>query len=457
MTPAAVEANFDGIVGPTHNYAGLAYGNLASMGSGGSPSNPRKAALQGLAKMKLLADLGLVQGVLPPQERPDVGALRDLGFCGSDDRVLASAARRAPGVLVACASASSMWAANAATVSPSADTTDGRVHFTPANLCTQPHRALETRTTARILRTVFAAPEHFVHHDPLPPGFGFADEGSANAMRLGPDHGSPGVEVLVYGRSAAATWKTAPRRYPARQTREASEAIARRHRLRQGRVVLAQQSSAAIEGGVFHNDVIAVANGNVLFYHEQAFAERAVLRELRRKVEACGVAPVLIEVPAAEISLAEAVRTYLFNGQLVTCPDDGRMVFVAPSDCRGSARARNVLGALLESENPVAAVQYVNVRQSMKNGGGPACLRLRVVLTAAELDATHRGVLLDGKLYRRLRSWVERHYRDRLAPGDLADPALLEESRAALDELTGILGLGSLYAFQGVDGSPGGR
>ena len=55
---------------------------------------------------------------------------------------------------------------------------------------------------------------------------------------------------------------------------------------------------------------------------------------------------------------------------------------------------------------------------------------------------------LDAALHERLEGWARRHYRDRLAPADLADPQLLNESRAALDELTGILGLGSIYDFQ---------
>jgi succinylarginine dihydrolase len=45
-------------------------------------------------------------------------------------------------------------------------------------------------------------------------------------------------------------------------------------------------------------------------------------------------------------------------------------------------------------------------------------------------------------------AWVERHYRDRLVPADLCDPALARESFTALDELTGILRLGSIYDFQ---------
>src|SRR5688500_13214854 len=113
----AYEVNFDGLVGLTHNYGGLAVGNIAAAENALTDSNPREAALQGLAKMKYLADLGVRQGVLPPQERPTLGILRKLGFRGDDISVIGKAARAAPGLLRACCSASSMWVANAATVS----------------------------------------------------------------------------------------------------------------------------------------------------------------------------------------------------------------------------------------------------------------------------------------------------------------------------------------------------
>jgi len=136
------EVNFDGLVGPTHNYAGLSFGNVASLNNANAKSSPKQAAKQGLAKAKALADMGMVQGVLAPQERPDIAALRRLGFTGSDARVLESAAKQSREIFLACCSASSMWTANAATVSPSADTADGRVHFTPANLTHKFHRPL---------------------------------------------------------------------------------------------------------------------------------------------------------------------------------------------------------------------------------------------------------------------------------------------------------------------------
>ncbi|NAW33530.1 N-succinylarginine dihydrolase [Halomonas alimentaria] len=443
------EVNFDGLVGPTHNYAGLALGNVASMRHGGLEANPREAALQGLAKMKSLMDAGYAQGVLPPQQRPDLGALRALGFTGSDERVLARAAGDAPQVLRAVCSASSMWTANAATVTPSLDAPDGRVHFTPANLQSSFHRFLEPAATGRVLAAIFRDPARFAHHPALPATPAFSDEGAANHTRLAGDHGEPGVHLYVYGREAFG-WGTeerpAPRRFPARQTLEASQAVARQHGLAESQVVFAQQHPEAIDAGVFHNDVISVGNGPVLLYHEMAFLDEAgTLEALRQRMNA----PLIpVRIPAEAVSLADAVSSYLFNSQLLSNPD-GSMTLVVPGECQeNEAVWRTLQDHLLAGANPIGEVVVKDVKQSMRNGGGPACLRLRVVLSAEERTALSGRVLLDDALYAELVAWVERHYRDRLSPEDLADPALARESLTALDELSQLLGIGSVYPFQ---------
>ena len=445
---SAYEVNFDGLVGPTHNYAGLSYGNLASLKHRNTVSNPRQAALQGLEKMKFLADLGVKQAVLPPQERPDLRTLRRLGFSGSDAQVLEAAHREAPAILASCFSASAMWAANAATVSPSSDSADGRVHFTPANLVSQFHRSLEAQTTGRILQAVFSDERFFAHHPPLPAGVHFSDEGAANHMRLATSHAETGIEILVHGRSAFDTSQSLPSRYPARQTLEASQAIARLHQLDPQQTVFLRQNPAAIDAGAFHNDVVAVANENVLLYHAAAFADsHGSIDEIRRKFSSGGIEPIFIEVPENEVSLDDAVSTYLFNSQLVRLPD-GSMAIICPIECRENESTRRFLVHLMAKHSPIRVAHFVDVRQSMNNGGGPACLRLRVVLSEQELGAVRSTVFLTDELYDALRRWVERRYRERLAPEDLADPKLVDESRVALDELTQILGLGSLYDFQ---------
>jgi succinylarginine dihydrolase len=441
----AHEVNFDGLVGPTHNYSGLAVGNLASQRSIHAVSNPKAAAKQGLHKMKILRDLGVPQGVLPPQERPAVDVLRRLGFTGRDEYVLRSAQLHDPELLAACCSASSMWAANAATVCPSTDSADGKVHFTPANLRSNFHRAIETPTTARVLRAVFEEPKRFVHHAPLPAVELLGDEGAANHTRLCASYSDLGVHLFVYGKRALDRSVSASGRYPARQTLEASRAIARLHHLDAARVVFAQQSPSAIDAGVFHNDVIAVSNQNVFLLHEQAFLHQ---NEVKREIEfKAGSELDWIEVGATDITLEDSVATYLFNSQLVTLPT-GKMALIVPQECRDSVPIWAYLQQLVVDHDIIERVDVVDVRQSMKNGGGPACLRLRVVLNDDEIQSMNRAALFDDDLFWQLNVWVDQHYRDQLREADLADPLLLEESRAALDELTQLLELGSVYSFQ---------
>ena len=441
---SAVEANADGLVGPTHAYAGLSPGNIASALNKGEASNPRAAVLQGLDKMKRLADLGVPQFVLPPHERPDVPFLRGLGFSGSDSAVVEQAWRAAPAFASAATSASAMWAANAATVTPSADSADGRVHFTPANLVTNLHRSLEGAQTTRALRALFPDAQRFAVHDPLPPVGHLADEGAANHVRLCADHGEPGVNLLVWGREAWEHWDID---YPARQTREASEAIIRRHGA--GRPVLARQARSAIAAGAFHNDVVCVGTKQTLLFHERAFEDKAGALDAIRRMADGLFEPIFVEIREADLPFADAVKSYLFNSQLLSLPGDSRLTLLAPTETEETPTAHAAAQALASSNGPIGAVQYVDVRQSMRNGGGPACLRLRVVLTEAELAAANAAQRLTTELHARLSIWAAQWYRDQLTPRDLADPALLDEVRGALDDLTDILNLGAdFYPFQ---------
>ena len=440
MTSAATEANADGLVGPTHTFAGLATGNLASAANEGLASDPRAAALQGLAKAARLAELGLPQFVLPPHERPDVRFLRALGFAGPDARVLERAARDAPEMLAPAGSASAMWAANAATVTPSADAADGRVHLTPANLLSNLHRSLEPEQTVRALRALMPDPARFAVHAPLPAQPRFADEGGANHVRLAAEEGAAGVELFVWGRAAGELSQ-------ARQTDLASQALARRHGVR--RPVLARQSAEAIAAGAFHNDVVCVGAGACLFHHEAAFADTPRVHADLRAAASGLFEPEFVVVTQAELPVGEAIRSYLFNSMLVRPPGEDRLRLIAPAEARESAAARAVVERAVDGNGPIGAAEFLDVRESMRNGGGPACLRLRLSLTAEELAATNGAMRLDAALQARLTDLVRRRWRDRLLPGDLADAALLDESRAALDELTTILGLGAgFYPFQ---------
>jgi succinylarginine dihydrolase len=412
---ALVEINFDGVVGPSHNYGGLSFGNLAATASKGSIAFPRAAALQGVEKMRRNLALGLAQGIFLPHPRPDREWLTALGTAPeAADETLRAAAL----------SASAMWAANAATVSPAPDTENGRCHLTVANLNTMPHRSHEWPEMLRQLQLAFADSAHFAVHPPVPATFG--DEGAANHMRLCPRHDAPGVEVFVYGVRGGG--------YPARQHVEASRAVARLNRLDPARTLFVRQSEAAIAAGAFHNDVVAVANETVLFAHEQAFEGKdafyADLRRLLPEVE-------IVEVPAAVVSLADAVKSYLFNAQLVTLPEGG-MALILPGEARETPSVWAWLEALASGNGPIRALELVDVRQSMANGGGPACLRLRVVADPATIDPRF---LVDEARLDRIAACLATHWPERIAPADLADPGLwtlIEAARRALLDLVGL-------------------
>lgn len=441
----AFEVNFDGLVGPTHNFAGLSFGNVASHAHGGKSSSPREAALQGLEKMKAVRRMGLPQAVLPPQERPHLPTLRKLGFNGDDATVLASAAKKAPNLLAAACSASCMWVANAATVSPFADTEDGKTHFTPANLISMFHRSIEPPITSSILSAIFQG-DDFFHHSPLPATPSYSDEGAANHTRLCADYGDQGVELFVYGASVAKP-QDGPKRFPARQTLESVQALARSHSLEESRVVFAQQNPAAIDAGVFHNDVISVGNRQLFFFHEQAFLNSGqVKKDLSLAMSETSME--FIEVPASSVSLQDAVQSYLFNSQLLTLPGNTGTTIVVPTECESNKSVKRYLDELEAASNGVDSVVYYDLRQSMSNGGGPACLRLRVVLSEAQIKSLGANVILDDALESDLEDWINTYYREQLLPADLADPQLLTETRSALDQLTKILKLGSIYEFQ---------
>ena len=219
-------------------------------------SQPRAAALQGIDKMRANLALGLAQGLFVPPPRPADGWLAQLGTTIEEaDPVLAANAM----------SASAMWAANAATVSPAPDTADGSCHLTVANLRTMPHRSHEWPATLAQLRLAFAGRGTSRSMIPVPPAFG--DEGAANHMRFAAAHGAAGRRSLRLRRQR--------RRLPGPP---ASRSVARRSPGCTGsipqRTLFVEQSEEAIAAGAFHNDVVAVANERVLFAHEQAFADR---------------------------------------------------------------------------------------------------------------------------------------------------------------------------------------
>ncbi|MEZ5710680.1 MAG: N-succinylarginine dihydrolase [Blastomonas sp.] len=413
------EINFDGLIGPTHNYAGLSPGNIASANNAGAVSQPRAAALQGIAKMRANMALGLNQGFFVPLARPDMAWLDQLGT-GPENAE--------PHIRAAAWSASSMWAANAATVSPAPDTADGRCHLTIANLATMAHRSHEWPGTLAQLQLAFADSAHFAVHAPVPPPFG--DEGAANHMRLCDRHDASGVEIFVYGRSGG--------HYPARQHIEASKAVSRHHGLNPAMTLFLEQSAEAIAAGAFHNDVVAVANERVLFCHEQAFEDRlgsyARIHDVMPSAE-------IVEVPAGSVSLEDAIKSYLFNAQLVTLPESSQMALILPSEARETAPVWSWLQGMIAGNGPIRRLETVDVRQSMANGGGPACLRLRVVADPATVDP--RFIATDERLDR-VEAVIAKHWPEAIAPADLASPALQRDVIGARQALLDTLDLACL-------------
>lgn len=442
----STEINFDGLIGPSHNYGGLSHGNVASKHNAQKISQPRQAALQGLQKMNYLRGLGLQQGVLLPQQRPHLPTLRALGFAGSDRRVIEQASNQAPELLAQCYSASCMWTANACTVSPSADSADAKVHFTAANLSSMFHRSIEHAATTSLLRAIFADQQYFVHHDALPSGSHFGDEGAANHNRFATQYHKPGVQLFVFGRYAFRSNKHATARFPTRQTFEASQAISRLHELDKNKVVFVQQNPKIIDAGAFHNDVVSVSNLDTFFMHEEAFVDKMSMQaELQEKFDGDLH---FIEVPTEQVSLDAAVKSYLFNSQLIQLPDEAGMALILPEESRENEQVYAYLQDLEQQNTPIKHIKFVDVRQSMQNGGGPACLRLRVALNDEEVAAVNPRFLLNDELHNKLSSWVSKHYREEIRPDDLRDPSLADENFTALDELTQIFDLGAHYEFQ---------
>jgi succinylarginine dihydrolase len=413
------EINFDGIIGPSHNYAGLSLGNIASANNAGAVSQPSAAALQGVEKMRANLRLGLAQGFFTPLDRPNEAWLAGLAT---------DMASAEPHIRAAAFSASAMWAANAATVSPAPDTEDGRCHLSAANLLTMPHRSHEWHGTLAQLELAFADEAHFAVHGPVPAPFG--DEGAANFMRLCASHGEPGIEIFVYGKAGGP--------FPARQHIESSKAIARAHRLDPARTLFVQQAEFAIAAGAFHNDVVAVANERVLFTHEQAFEHsEQTYNDIRRLMPEAEI----IIVPADRVSLADAIESYLFNAQLVTLPNGQGMALILPSEAQANERVWGWLSEMVAGNGPIRQLVPVDVRQSMANGGGPACLRLRVVCDPATVD---QRFMADEVKLDRIAEIIAEHWPESISPEQLGDAALIEQVRGARRALLSALDLAEL-------------
>ena len=434
------EINFDGLIGPTHNYAGLSQGNLASQKHLNQTSNPKAAALQGLDKMRLIMDQGIPQGFFLPHERPHLMTLRAIGFGGTDEEVINQAAKKNPALLKNVYSASSMWSANAATFSPSIDSNDQKIHITPANLNSMFHRSIEHEFTKTQLELMFGGVAKV--HEPIKNISGYGDEGAANHLRVSAQHLMPGFQIFVYGSSAFEVHQG----IIARQAEEISQAVSTQHQLDPDRVLFLKQNEQAIHSGSFHNDIVSLANEEVFIFHQEAFADRVelerVLHQLKDHVK--GFHP--IEILSKDISLDDLVSSYLLNSQLITVKNN-EMMMLLPEEVQNHGNCMKWLEEI-KSSSPIKRLEFVDIHQSMMNGGGPACLRFKAVVNIDELDKINKKFLLSPEKLINLRALVSKHFRDRINPDDLLDIKLMEESYLFLDELTQLLGIGSIYSFQ---------
>jgi succinylarginine dihydrolase len=163
---------------------------------------------------------------------------------------------------------------------------------------------------------------------------------------------------------------------------------------------------------------VAVANEQLLFTHEQAFADKdAFYADLRAALPCVDI----IEVPASAVSLSDAIKSYLFNAQLVTLPDGG-MALILPTEARDTPSVWTWLEQMIASNGPIRQLVPVDVRQSMANGGGPACLRLRVVADPADIDPRF---LVDEAELDGIATIVSQYWPESIAPQDLSDTRLI--------------------------------
>ena len=404
------EVQLDTLVGPTHHFAGLSLGNIASMENKGIISSPKKAALQGLEKMNVVMELGIPQAFFPPQKRPDLSFLKRVGF-----ETVASAYDKCPELLLAAFSSSFMWTANVATSTPSLDTLDSKHHITPANLGSNLHRHLEVLDTTRMFQQLMANPDYFVLHAALPSVRQLFDEGAANHTRLSPTADTQGLHLFVYGDQ---TQHFAPR-----QAKLASESIARLHQLPKERVLILEQNPEVIDEGVFHNDVISVGHLNLFLAHEKTFKNKGAFDLIASTYhDLYQQHPLLHIVSEKDLPLQKAIKTYFFNSQILSLPF-GRRALLAPQECSEDAEVKSYI----EKLPYFSQVRYISLNESMKNGGGPACLRLRLLLNNLEQKMIPNCFWMDPTRSRLIGDLIEKYYPDTLSIDQLKDKSFLEQ------------------------------
>jgi len=403
-----LQLNISELPGPTFMYSGLSADNVASLNNKHLAANPLKFALLSLQRMRLLLEEGVHQVIFPPHRRPDLQALGYCGFTGDMGHMIGSADKFSRGYLESLLAASSVWTANAATVTPSADSEDGKVHITTANLNSHFHRSIEASQTHAKLARVFADDNFFALHQALPSHNRFSDEGAANHMRFHVEGENRGLNVFVYGNDP-----DNPGYMQGRQSLWASKAICQLHALSSTQVWLQKQSKEAISRGIFHNDIISMNSHDLLVFHQQAYENHESLIE---KLTALGIC--CVEIKAEEFSLEHALKTYFFNSEFIK-GKDGSQVLVMSEKCQHDAKVHAQLERIQTAYNKEIKTIYVDLDDSLKNGGGPACLRLRVQLNQEQFSAIPSKFLLTQNKLNALQEVVTRFYRESLSYEDV--------------------------------------
>ena len=354
----------DTIIGPTYHYGGLALGNTHSLDHKHVVANPKKAALQGLSKMKLLRDHGISQYVLPAYVRDYKGLVQ--GYYnnqGDFEDNLKRLYDENLDIFSSFFSASSAWLANAWTMTPSIDSSDGRYHVSPASLNACFHRQLDVKQTIAILTNRLCSKTYITCHHPSP----FFDEGAANMIRL--SAGGKGLYLFVSGSSDT-------KRFKSRHDKRSWQRLVSQHQLDPDYVIYLTQHPDAIDAGVFHNDVISFGVDDLLVVHENAFVDQPNYCDtiLERYFSCFGTDLTLIQIPDSILPLKDAVNSYFFNSQLVR-KDDNRYLLLVPSRCKGLPVMDYFVSIVAKKWESQLEIMVCDVEESIKNGGGPACLR----------------------------------------------------------------------------------
>ena len=175
-----------------------------------------------------------------------------------------------------------------------------------------------------------------------------------------------------------------------------------------------------------------------MLIHERAWENQAAtLHRIRARVPDLRV----FQVSSRDLSLEQAVTSYLFNSQLLETSDG--WLLNAPIECADGA-ARMVVDRL-ERDGFVDRVRFNDLRQSMDGGGGPACLRLRLPLTEDEFRLLPETLMMTEERVEKLRSWVKKWYPSILRIEDLADAGFARRARKCSQALVEVLGCDRRY------------